>query len=853
MNKKIGYKEFVSYLYSLFLNREPDAQGLDHYVSMLLENKKPIQIVNDIVLSNECIEKNNEKNKKVSKYGSISVFKKKATSESYDDTILNMVENVSEVQNLISGDLKELRLATESKKYQEVIDSAECYPLLNADQENNRLHKTNILCNVIIFDGASGTSSALFRTFPLCEYLEKKGFSVGIYRPEEAIYFNEPWEGLVAIILVRVAYTESIQQFCNAAKSKNIKLICDFDDLVFRPEILHLIDGVRFITDDELKHYKNGMLLYKKTLLNSDFSFGSTNTLVQQEILYQKNSFHLPNYPVCRTKINKSDIEERLTGKFTIGYYSGTKTHQKDFSVCVDSLVTFLSRHEDAILRVVGSLDLGEFKELWPYEKQIVQINKIFSYEAMIDDIKDHCDVVIAPLERNNLFCDSKSELKFFDAASVSVPCIATDNDTFSSVIKHASNGYLAKDNSDWILCLEDLYESRVKCILIGLEAFLTVESKYRKSEQANRLDFLFQKIGLDKPLSSLYRKEKFLLNDTNKKVDYSIVLPKIMPGSGGHDKAIKIAEFLKENGFKVKLHVIGQSQDEINNIMPLYTDIGATSNLDIGISSRIIATHWSTAWAINKFSNLDKKPIYFIQDYEPSFYPVGFEYEMSRRSYFLSFNKFTLGKWVKNKVLDLTGDQDILSLDFPIDKEVYFQERPFQLREKIILCYYRPDQPRRLPEFLTKLSLMLVPYLDKNWKILFFGSDVPEQQRVPGVEFLGKIADKAELSYLYNRCSIGISLSATNPSLVDFEMLACGLPLVTLDFGHRDHDYNGCSGVFYIDIEFVEAFRSLVELVENVNLRQELSQAASNWSLNAPTIDDFKKSAFEIIRTYDV
>lgn len=853
MKERIGYKEYVSNLYSLFLNREADAQGLDHYVSLLLENKKPIQTVNDITLSYEYTKINNGETKKNSKHVSImSVLNTKDTSESYDKTVLNWTENVREEQRLISDELNKLRLAIESNKYQEKINSAEFYPLIDVDRENNRLHKINLLCNIVVIDGASGTTSALFRTYPLCEFLEKKGFKVGVYRPEEVIHFNEPWESLVAIILVRVAYTEIIQSFCNAAKSKNIKLICDFDDLVFRPELLHLIDGVRFLANDELKLYKNGMVLYKKTLLNSDFAFGSTNTLVQQELLYQKKSFHLENYPVCRVKISKSDIEERLTGKFTIGYYSGTKTHQKDFSVCADSLVTFLSRHEDAMLRIVGSLDLGEFEELWPYEKQILQINKILDYEAMIVDIKDHCDVVIAPLESNNLFCDSKSALKFFDAAGVAVPCIATDNDTFSSVIKHKVNGYLAKDNTDWLLFLEELYESRVKCILTGLEAFLTVESKYRKLAQTSRLDFLFQEIGLETPQLSIYRKENFLLHDADKKVDYSIVLPKIMPGSGGHDKAIKIAESLKQNGFRVKIHIIGQSQDEINGIIPLYTDMGAVSNLDIGKSSCVIATHWSTVWAINKFSNLDKKPIYFIQDYESSFYPVGFEYEMSRRSYFLNFDKFTLGKWVKNKILGLTGGQDIPSLGFPIDKEVYLQVRPFELRERIILCYYRPDQPRRLPEFLGQLSLMLVPYLEKDWKIVFFGSDVPIEKRVPGIEFLGKIVDKTELSYLYNRCSIGISLSATNPSLVDFEMLACGLPLVTLDFGHRDLDYNGCSGIYYIEIELAKAFRSLVELIENVNLRRELSHAAMNWSLSLPTIDDFKKSAFEIIRSYD-
>ena len=66
----------------------------------------------------------------------------------------------------------------------------------------------------------------------------------------------------------------------------------------------------------------------------------------------------------------------------------------------------------------------------------------------------------------------------------------------------------------------------------------------------------------------------------------------------------------------------------------------------DLEDSDGLIATSWQTAYLVNLFGNTYKK-FYFIQDYEPYFYPVGAESLFAQNTYSFDFAKITMGKWI--------------------------------------------------------------------------------------------------------------------------------------------------------------------------------------------------------------
>ena len=95
-----------------------------------------------------------------------------------------------------------------------------------------------------------------------------------------------------------------------------------------------------------------------------------------------------------------------------------------------------------------NTIDLTEFPELEAFSsriewRQFVPIDQLPNEYARFD-------INIAPLEVGNRFCEAKSELKFFEAALVGVPTIASPTCTYGAAIRHGESGFLASGRSDW-------------------------------------------------------------------------------------------------------------------------------------------------------------------------------------------------------------------------------------------------------------------------------------------------------------------------------------------------------------------------------------------------------------------
>ena len=82
------------------------------------------------------------------------------------------------------------------------------------------------------------------------------------------------------------------------------------------------------------------------------------------------------------------------------------------------------------------------------------------------------------------------------------------------------------------------------------------------------------------------------------------------------------------------------------------------------------IATLWETAYLIK---NLPGYKMYFVQDYEPYFYPYGDRSQLAKRSYELGLHMVSLGPWcaeMVRKQCKLNSPLD--QINFPVDVEHY-------------------------------------------------------------------------------------------------------------------------------------------------------------------------------------
>ena len=135
---------------------------------------------------------------------------------------------------------------------------------------------------------------------------------------------------------------------------------------------------------------------------------------------------------------------EAPDGRLRLGYFSGSNSHKLDFETMAPALARLLDRDASIEFVIAGHLDLPDV--LQPHSDRIKRLpfmNFLELQRAMAD-----VDVNVVPLQHND-FTHSKSELKFFEAAIVGTPTIASAAPVFEAVIDHGVNGLLVNDH-DW-------------------------------------------------------------------------------------------------------------------------------------------------------------------------------------------------------------------------------------------------------------------------------------------------------------------------------------------------------------------------------------------------------------------
>ena len=182
---------------------------------------------------------------------------------------------------------------------------------------------------------------------------------------------------------------------------------------------------------------------------------------------------------IVKNKLSKEDVEwskeilkkqsNRKVDEIVIGYFSGTISHNKDFATITKALTEVFKKHPQVKLLLVGPLDLdhslvksfGDRIISTPY----VPRKKHFENIAKVD-------INISPLEKDNPFCEGKSELKFFEAGILKIPTVATATQTFCEAIEDGIDGFVAHDTKEWIEKLEKLILDKKERQMIGQKAF---------------------------------------------------------------------------------------------------------------------------------------------------------------------------------------------------------------------------------------------------------------------------------------------------------------------------------------------------------------------------------------------
>lgn len=254
------------------------------------------------------------------------------------------------------------------------------------------------------------------------------------------------------------------------------------------------------------------------------------------------------------------------------------------------------------------------------------------------------------------------------------------------------------------------------------------------------------------------------------------ILMPTPLQGSGGHRTIVANAEHLAAQGHRVRLHVQKQrrQRDPVGKTRQWFPVnrcevlVGWPDSLPD--SDAVMATAWFTAARVAELSTSARR-LYFVQDYEPLFHPAGDLSLAATASYDLGLETLVIGNWLRHK-LWVDHRVGTAVVPFGADLQVY---RPTDVvRRRQVVAIYQPDKPRRCPQ-LVRSALRLV--LEAGVPVITFGS-AKSPALGKGHRHLG-IIPPADLTRVYQQSAAGLCISASNPSRVPFEMMACGLPVV--------------------------------------------------------------------------
>lgn len=315
---------------------------------------------------------------------------------------------------------------------------------------------------------------------------------------------------------------------------------------------------------------------------------------------------------------------------------------------------------------------------------------------------------------------------------------------------------------------------------------------------------------------------------ENGEKITLNWILPDFDLGSGGPVTILRFVSNLEDLGFHNRVYLFGGKRfdDDKSFHSFLYTsyskiltnpNVEAFSDVSaIKYATATIATGWQTAYFVNRFNNTERK-FYFVQDYEPYFYPMGSEYLWAEETYKFGFIGITAGDWLKKKLSDEYG-MKTESFHFAVDKKVYkYREKEDNTRR--IFFYARPTTARRAFE-MGILALNEICKRDNSVEVVFAGWDVgsyiiPFKYKNEG------IVSEERLSYLYSQCDICMLMSATNLSLLPLEIMASNSVVATTQGENNQWLLNNENAILFGNNP-VEIAKTIISSLNNPSVLDE-------------------------------
>jgi glycosyltransferase involved in cell wall biosynthesis len=687
----------------------------------------------------------------------------------------------------------------------------------------------------LILSGCPHATVKLYRAIHLQEQMAQLGIEAEVVDWQEQALPAQVTTGVDLLVLQRTVMSANLRRLIETMHTAGKPMIFDTDDLVFEPTMIEWHHGAAQLPASEQALYVDGVARTRAALEACDAVLAASPLLVELAQRRGKPAFLHRNAVgsemqalgdrLYAQRHAASASHHAAITPLILGYGSGTPTHDADFAVATPALVEVLTRHPQVELWLMGPLAVPAALDLFGPRIRRFPLSGWQEYLEQASRL----DIMLAPLEPDNIFCRAKSEIKFVEAALLGIPTVASRIDPFEQAITPGVDGLLAGNTAEWVDALDTLICQPTDRTELGQAARRTVADRYTTTARAAQLaatltaisqlsvtsqqslgsvdnsiqtggathfssaSHLSKRVKYQQNLVSSRQSPESKIQNPKSKIqnpDPPLVLNWVVTepyrGSGGHLGVLRMIQHLVEFGHECHVYIVpviemhnwsaGQIQKFVDQQI---MRTGAHFHRWTGRTGRAdatIATYWSTVNDVQQLPD-PGRCYYLVQDFEPSFYPMGADYVLAENTYRQGFHCLTLGRWL-SKFLRERYQAQADYYDFAVDHEIYWpqpQPRPPNPR---VAFYARPSTPRRAYELgIEALAHVKRQYPDVE--VILFGAN--ELTMPSFAANLVGIRHPYELASLYSTCEVGLVLSLTNPSFVPLEMMACKCAVVDI------------------------------------------------------------------------
>jgi glycosyltransferase involved in cell wall biosynthesis len=257
-------------------------------------------------------------------------------------------------------------------------------------------------------------ASSRYRCFHIAEALVEQGFFCSVF--SAARFFADPILDYDVYIFHRPNVgNPGFSRVLQALRSRGAVLIADYDDLIFGDEGVALQSS---LVKNGIHHPDKAAEIFMRNLealMEFDKVTVSTAPLALRvkEFNPEADVSVVPNIIPPSILSVHGELETHLAPRphTAIGYFAGTKSHDRDFPVVAEALHRVLMENPDFTLMVIGPVAVPRALAALPNVSTAPVVNFL-----RLPGLMTLCSTVIAPLEMSD-FNACKSRVKFLEAA----------------------------------------------------------------------------------------------------------------------------------------------------------------------------------------------------------------------------------------------------------------------------------------------------------------------------------------------------------------------------------------------------------------------------------------------------